>query len=399
MPALKKQILVVDDEPYVLESLRRMLRTERDAWQTTYLDCPDKAWDRLLAQEFDAVVCDIKMPGTDGLQLLERSRRVARLRDLPIVMLTGLSDRGLKRRALDLGAADLLNKPVEREDLLARLRSVLRLKYYQDELRAANDLLEQRIQERTEELFQSRLDIIWRLGKAAEHRDVETGNHVIRVGSYSRLIAEVLGKSRGFVETLFLAAPLHDIGKIGIPDTILHRRGPLSPRQWERMKEHCVIGARILREDSMVRIAFQEWRGAISRFEVEGFRNPLLEMAASIALTHHEKWDGTGYPQGLIGEQIPLEARIVAISDVFDAVTSKRPYKEPYCEQKALCIIKDAAGSHFDPEVYAAFVKALPAIRAIRQRFSDGAEELARSEEREDEEEAFACGRSSVAGR
>lgn len=384
---MKKRILLVDDEQAVLDSLRRMLRGQRDSWAMTYVDRSEVAWDRLRTQEYDAVVADVKMPGMNGLQLLHRMRQTSATKDVPVVMLTGVSDRALKRQLLDLGAADLLNKPVEPEDLLARLRSVLRLKSYQDELQVANDTLERRVQERTEELFHSRLDIIWRLGKAAEHRDVETRNHVIRVGCCSRLIAEILGKSRGFVETLFLAAPLHDIGKIGIPDVILLKRGPLGPGQQAIMRNHCILGERILREDSKVRTEFLEWRGASSRAEVEGFRNPFLEMAASIALTHHEKWDGSGYPQGLAGEEIPLESRIVGICDVFDAMTSKRPYKEAYPEKVALKIIDDACGRHFDPNVYAAFLEALPDIRSTHERFSDGEDVFPESEETWHEED------------
>jgi putative two-component system response regulator len=382
---VKKHILFVDDESNVLDSLRRMLRRQQGIWKMTFINRSEEAWERLQAGRFDAIVTDVKMPGISGLQLLQLVQESPATRDIPVVVLTGLLDRVLKRRALDLGATDLLSKPVELEDLLARLRNVLRLKSYRDELRAANDSLEHRVHERTEELTRSRLDIIWRLGKVAEHRDVETGNHVIRVGSYSRVIAEAMWKNRGFVETLFLAAPLHDIGKIGIPDSILLRRGPLSPGQRKQMEKHCEIGTRILRDESRVRTAFQEWRGANSQSELAGYENPFLETAASIALAHHEKWDGSGYPQGLSGEQIPLEARIVAISDVFDALTSKRPYKEPHSERHALQILREAEGKHFDPDVYSAFLEALPEIQAIRKRFADEREISPQMEDASDE--------------
>jgi len=367
----KKQILLVDDADFVLESLCRMLRSERHVWDLTSARSAKNAWDHLLEQDFDAVVSDVNMPGTSGLELLQRIRQTKRTKDIPVVMLTGMSDRGLRRQALDLGATDLLNKPVEPEDLLARLRSVLQLKASQDQLKAYNELLERRVEERTEELSRSRLEIIWRLGKAAEQRDEETGNHVIRVGCTSRVVAEVLGMDRPFVETIFLAAPLHDIGKIGIPDEILRKRGPLTPAEQAVMKRHCLIGASILGDDCMARIAFLEWRGTGSHAEVESVHNPFLQMAASIALTHHEKWDGSGYPQGLAGTQIPLESRIVAICDVFDAMTSERPYKRPYPEHETLHIIRDAVGSHFDPHVHAAFLSGLPQIRSIRKRFAD----------------------------
>jgi len=368
---LKKQLLFVDDEQLVLDALRRAMHSQRLVWEGTYLNDPLAAWERLQEGGFDAVVADVKMPGMSGLDLLDRIQATPQTSEIPVVLLSGVSDRDLKRRALDLGAADLLSKPIEAEDLLARLRNVLRLKSYQDELKASNRRLEQAVQQRTEELFHSRLDIIWRLGKAAEHRDQETGNHVVRVGCISRVVAEVIGLDRHFVEPLFLAAPLHDIGKIGIPDAILLKRGALSPDEWAVMKQHCHIGARILGEDSHIRSAFLQWYGASALAAGRAFENPFLEMAAAIALTHHEKWDGSGYPQELSGEEIPLEARIVAIADVFDALTSWRPYKDARPEHEALQIIADAEHSHFDPAVYAAFLQALPEIRAIRRQFAD----------------------------
>ncbi|MHB0956296.1 MAG: HD-GYP domain-containing protein [Pirellulaceae bacterium] len=387
---MKKQILFVDDEQPVLDALRRMLRSHRNAWEITCVDRAQVAWELLLENRFDALVSDMKMPGMSGLELLARVRQTEETKDLPVIMLTSLSSRELKRQALDLGAADLLNKPVDPEDLVSRIRAVLRLKSCQDELKAHNELLEQRVHERTLDLFHARLDIIWRLGKAAEHRDDATGNHVVRVGCSSRVIAERLGMDRDFVETLFLAAPLHDIGKIGIPDAILLKRGELTPEQWMVMKEHCHLGARILREDSQVKTAFWEWRGLSGQTDGEMRNNPVLEMGAAIALMHHEKWDGTGYPQGLSGEEIPVAACIVAISDVFDAMTSKRPYKARYLEDQALQIIRDGAGTHFAPDIYAAFVNALPEIQSIRQRFADDENTLASLEETSDEAD-FVC--------
>jgi len=382
---MKKQLLFVDDEEHVLNALRRLLRSHRHLWEMTCTDDPKEAWEELLSTEFDAVVSDINMPGMSGLELLERIKQTKQLEDLPVIILTGLEDHKLKRRALDLGAADLLSKPVHSEDLIARLRSVLRLKSCQDELKAHNIILEKEVRERTEELFHSRLDVIWRLAKVAEHRDDETANHVIRVGCMSRVLAEALGMDRPFVETLFLAAPLHDIGKIGIPDAILRKRGALDPGEWATMTQHCVIGARILRGDSVVRTVFREWRGTSSRAEVEGFHSPFLETAASIALTHHEAWHGTGYPQGLAGEEIPLQSRIVSLCDVFDALLSQRPYKAPYPPNEALQIISDGSGRHFDPEICAVFMKTLPEIEAIRERFADGVRVLPEPEGAEDE--------------
>ncbi len=368
---MRKRILFVDDEQRALDALRRMLRAQRGAWDLVCVDDPHEAWRRLQRTDVDVVVSDINMPGMTGLELLERVTKTPHLRSLPVVVLTGLDNRDLKRKALDLGAADLLNKPVEPEDLVARLRNVLRLKEYEDELKAYSSQLERRVEARTAELYRSRMDVIWRLGKAAEHRDNETGNHVIRVGCMARIIAEALGMEPDFTETLFVAAPLHDLGKIGIPDAILMKQGPLNGEEWEVMKRHCSIGARILQEDTRAKRAFDQWHNGGRSAGGRAPENPILQMAARVALMHHERWDGTGYPAGLAGEEIAVEARVVAMADVFDALTSARPYKGPYPMEKALRILRDSPGSHFDPRVHAAFEEALTEILAVRERFSD----------------------------
>jgi len=371
MSESNRHILFVDDEQLVLDALRRTLRPWRDAWEMTFVDCPEDAWQRMRTTDFDVVVIDVEMPSLGGLELLDRIGRSEWTKDIPVLMLTGSLDHRLKRQALDRGASDLLNKPIDGDDLVARLRSAVRLKSYRDCLKDRQALLEEKVRERAEELAQSRLDMIWRLGKVAEQRDEETGYHVIRVGFICRAIGQAMGMDRQAVETLFLAAPLHDIGKIGIPDAVLLKPGPLDPKEWAIMKQHCRIGARILSEESKVRAAFSEWRGPIPGDSDQTSRNPFLETAASIALAHHERWDGSGYPRGFRGEAIPLEARIVAIADVFDALGSERPYKKAIPEPKALEMIADQAGKHFDPSVYASFMEALPEIKAIRDRLAD----------------------------
>lgn len=368
---MKKRILFVDDEPNVLDGLRRMLRAERGRWDMSFVGGADAALDQMRASGFDAVVSDVNMPGKDGFALLAEMRTDERTRDVPVIILTGRHESDIKRRALDLGATDLLNKPVDPHDLIARLRSVTRLKAYQDEIKGQNAILERKVKERTAELADSRLDIIWRLGKTAEYRDKETGNHVERVGCYCRVIAETLGADHEFVEMLFLTSPLHDIGKIGIPDAILLKRGPLNEDEWDVMKRHCAIGAEILREDSKVMNAFLAWRGERAYGQNGNTENPILKMASSIALTHHEWWDGTGYPVGLAGEEIPLESRIVALADVYDALCSKRPYKPAFSEAEALSVIHDEVRRHFDPAVYAALVESVKELRAIRTELCD----------------------------
>ncbi|MHB8974328.1 MAG: HD domain-containing phosphohydrolase [Pirellulaceae bacterium] len=372
---MNKRILFVDDEQCVLDALCRMLRGQRSVWDMVCVNDPYHAWEQLQDGSFDVVVSDLSMPGMTGLELLDRVRHSPLLHELPVIVLTGMETRSLKRQALDMGAADLLNKPVDPEDLVARLCSVLRLKASQDELKAQNSVLEDKVQQRTADLNRSRLDAIWRLAKAAEHRDDDTGNHVIRVGCISRIIAETLGLDREFVETLFVTAPLHDIGKIGIPDSILLKSGPLSKVEWDVMKQHCSIGARILQEDTKAAHAFEEGVGRHDGLAGCQADNPILRTAANIALMHHEKWDGSGYPQELAGEQIALEARIVAVADVFDAIVSRRPYKAPCSEAVALEMMHDTVHSHFDPLVYAAFEQSLPAIRSVRARFTDEVEQ------------------------
>jgi len=240
-------------------------------------------------------------------------------------------------------------------------------------LKTANELLADQVRRQDDDLAQSRLSIVCRLGMAAEFRDEDTGNHVIRVGCYSRAVAAELGLPRPFLELLLLAAPLHDIGKIGVPDRVLLKPGPLTDDEWAIMQRHCEIGEHILRDQSKAMVPLLDWYASLSSSMPDGFDNhdPVLEMAATIALSHHEKWDGGGYPRGLIGEAIPLEARIVAVADVFDALTSNRPYRAARPEAEALSIMASTVGSHFDPRVHAAFVRALPEIRAIRDRFDD----------------------------
>ena len=367
----KKRILFVDDESNVLNGLRRMLHSQREEWEMSYVCSVDAALERLEETCFDAIVSDIKMPEKDGFELLELLHKSEITRNIPVIIVTGCNESGMKRRALDLGATDLLDKPICKEDLLARLHSVLRLKSYQDKLNNQNKILEQKVKERTIELENSRLDIVWRLGKVAEFRDEETGNHVIRVGCYCKIISESLGMGEDFVEMLFITSPLHDIGKVGIPDEILLKHGSLNHEQWETMKQHCEIGSEIFNQDYGGMKSLLAWgeNHAHKRDKIEN--NPLYKMAATITMTHHEKWDGTGYPKGLAGNDIPLESRIVAISDVYDALCSARPYKQAYSESKALAVISKEAGRHFDPDVFKAFENSLDEIRSVKAQFAD----------------------------
>lgn len=370
-----RRILIVDDDERMLDAMRRTLHRQADDWAITYMRRSEAAWEAMRQTPYDAVVTDVRMPGVSGLELLKRIRQCERTQHIPVIVLTGLNDRDLKEKALLHGAVDLLNKPVEAGQLIARLRNVLQDKTYQDGLRATNSKLTEKVQSQKIDLAQTRMNIVCRLALAAEYRDEDTGNHVVRVGCYSRAIAAEMDMPKLLQDMLLLAAPLHDIGKIGIPDSVLLKPGPLDDDEWAVMKRHCEIGECILREQSKIVIPLLDWysgdpgkiKNALSN------RDPVLEMAATIALTHHEKWDGGGYPKGLSGEEIPLESRIVAVADVFDALTSNRPYRTARPEEESLSIMENTVGSHFDPRIYAAFVKALPEIHAIRDRFSDDA--------------------------
>jgi putative two-component system response regulator len=371
---VKKQILIVDDDQRMLDALRRTLHHQSDDWDMTFIRNPEQAWESLLETAYDAVVTDVRMPGLTGIELLERIRQTDKTKSVPVVILTGLNDVDLKEKALLCGAVDLLNKPVDAGQLIARLRNVLQTKSYEDDLRATNQLLNETVQRQSVDLAQSRMSVVCRLGMAAEFRDEDTGNHVIRVGCYSRAVAAAMGMPRSFLEMLLLAAPLHDIGKIGIPDSVLLKPGPLSDEEWVIMQRHCEIGESILREQSKAMVPLFDWYSVeppAMRDTLEN-RDPVLEMAATIALSHHEKWDGSGYPHGLAGEAIPLESRIVAVADVFDALTSNRPYRPARPEEESLTIMDSTVGGHFDPRVHAAFTRSLPEIHAIRDRFADG---------------------------
>ncbi|NIA15651.1 MAG: HD domain-containing protein, partial [Nitrospiraceae bacterium] len=287
------------------------------------------------------------------------------------IILTGDCDTRLKRKALDLGATDLLNKPINREDLLARIRSALRLKFYEDQIAGQVETLDQTIKTRTSELEAAHREVVWRLAKACEYRDDETGNHVVRVGWYSRILAQGLGLDEEFLDLLFLVSPLHDVGKIGIPDSVLLKKGKLTPDERRVIERHTVIGNAIL-SDEPKSLAMCGLNGASHTFSTaETKRHALLNMASSIARGHHERWDGTGYPDRLSGDKIPIESRIVAVADVYDALRAERPYKPAFPEEKAVAIIQGESESHFDPDIVEAFTECLNHIRGIRANFAE----------------------------
>lgn len=365
------RVLMVDDEPRVLAGFRRALLGRGLECELREAGNGREALEVLRREPIDVVLSDVQMPGMDGLELLQAIRAETAWETVQVVIVTGLDARDQKARAIELGASDLLTKPVSTAELQARLRNALQLKAYQDDLRARNAVLEEEVRRRTTEIAASRAEVVFRLAKAAELRDEETGLHVVRVGCYCRTIAQTLDLGAAFCDTIFLAGPLHDVGKIGIPDEILLKPGKLDPGEWTVMRRHTQIGAAILSREPGAFEALLSSSGGLRSLVEPRPENPVLAMAADIAMAHHERWDGDGYPRGLAGNDIPLAARICAVADVYDALGSVRPYKPAYPEEQVLAIMADGRGSQFDPEVYHAFGDCLPELQALRRRFVD----------------------------
>lgn len=341
----KPTILVVDDAPGNIELLRGVLPTDYKVMAAT-----NGVRALKIAQgnpKPDLILLDIIMPGIDGYEVCSRLKSDPRTSKIPVMFLTTMGEAENEKRGLNMGAVDYIHKPFKPSIVQARVRTHL-------ELYDQNRQLERKVQERTAELRETRLEITQRLGRAAEYKDNETGMHVIRMGHYARLIAEALDVGEEWADLIFHAAPMHDMGKIGIPDKILLKPGKLDPDEWEVMKTHAAMGGKIL----------------------SGGTSELMKMSETIARTHHEKWDGSGYPEGLKEENIPLEGRIVAVADVFDALTSERPYKKAWSVEKSVVLIEEESGKHFDPQVALAFITILPDILAIKERFADQPEDI-----------------------
>ena len=339
-----KRILFVDDEERVLDGLRRLARGKRDEWECLFATSVDDAL-ALIDQGLDAVVSDLNMPGKDGIDLLKVLRSQVHTANLPCLILTGNGELQAKKSALEHGATDFLSKPVDFWELSARLENCIALKQYQDLVLEQRDTLDARVKKATLDLDNSRRNIILRLALAAEWRDENTGTHILRVAMLSAMLARGLGMDDADCERILLSSPLHDVGKISLSDKILHKPSVLEPEEREIMKNHCQVGYDILAGENGAVFQFMGPRATTDR------GNGLLETAALIALTHHERWDGTGYPKGLKGTEIPIEGRIVAVADVYDALRSKRPYKDAFSKEATLEIMRKDSGLHFDPEI------------------------------------------------
>lgn len=353
--AAKTKIMVIDDEPINVKVCQKYL-TELGYKRCIGLSDATRAVAQIAEEQPDLVILDVMMPVVSGVDILRQMRLQPELSHIPVLILTASTDRNTKLTVLELGATDFLTKPIDPSELAPRVRNVLTVKQHQDSLKNYANTLEEAVRQRTLELEASRQDVIFCLARAVEYRDDVTGRHVERVGQYAGIIGRALKMDEGTVFMLEQAAQLHDVGKVGIADEVLLKPGKLSPDEFEQMQRHTLFGKRIVE-----RMGEHEWSKLrqhvlIGSRILDVPRSPLLTMAARIALTHHERWDGTGYPLGLAGEDIPIEGRITAVADVFDALSSRRPYKPPYPVDRCFQIITDESGTHFDPAIVAAFI-------------------------------------------
>jgi len=352
-PSNSESILIVDDEPANLKLLDRML-SGQGYRHLVLVEDPREVLDRYRETRPALILLDINMPHLDGYQVMEQLKALNDPLLPPIVILTAQHGKDYLLRALAAGARDFIGKPFDRNELLMRVRNLLDAQLAHRLVYDQKTVLEDMVRARTDELRRTRLQVVQRLGKAAEYRDEETGNHILRMSHICALLARAVGWSEDGCDLILNASPMHDIGKIGIPDAIMLKPGKFEPHEWEIMKTHAAIGAKLLDGDDSI----------------------LMNMAREIALTHHEKWDGSGYPNGLVGEAIPQAGRIAALADVFDALTSVRPYKKAWTVEAAVGLIKENSGKHFDPQLVEVFLQELPGIVEIRERFAEPACEL-----------------------
>jgi putative two-component system response regulator len=366
-PETASTVLVVDDN----EMNRDMLvRRMRPMGYVVDVACDGgQALEILKSRAFDLVLLDIMMPVMDGYEVLKEMKADQQLKSIPVIMITAIDDATSAARCIDMGAEDYLTKPFDPTLLRARVSACLERKHLHDQetrhraqIEEYNTHLEERVRQQVEVITSSQLGAIFAMSKLAESRDPETGEHLERMREYCKVLSQHLSKlskyrsiiDDAFVSNIYAASPLHDIGKVGIDDTVLLKPGQLTAEEWIIMKTHPMIGADTLRE-----------------VDREHPGNELIRMGIEIAESHHEKWDGSGYPHGLRGEDIPLVARILALGDVYDALTSKRCYKDAFSHEKSRAIVEEGRGSHFDPEVVVAFLETEAEFQRIREFYQD----------------------------
>ncbi|MDC7242367.1 MAG: response regulator [Spirochaetales bacterium] len=366
---MKHKVLVIDDEPVLRQVLQFYL--EDNDYDVLTAENGRAGIETALKERPDIVLTDLKMPEADGLAVLAAVNEMDP--EVPVIVISGANRMDDAVQALRLGAWDYLIKPIQDLEILEHtLKKVMEKSILLKENRRYKEHLEELVQERTEELEVrnrlldiSRRRIIGILSQAAEFKDFETGNHFLRVSEYTACLAKGLGWDKSRVTLIRLAAPVHDIGKIGIPDHILLKEGKLTQSEWAEMQQHCSYGFSILSENRFLKSFIHE-----ESIDKTAFQEQIIATAANIALNHHEKWDGSGYPAGLKGNEISIEARITAIADVFDALSSDRPYKKAWSEEECLTYLTEQKGKHFDPDLVEVFIDNLDKIRDIRDEFS-----------------------------
>ncbi len=342
-------VVIIDDELTSRVILDKVIQSiQNNIIVKTFAD-PLEAMAWLKVNQPDMITVDYMMSQMTGLEVVKQIRQTYSLEGVPIVVVTAVEDRNIRYQALDAGATDFITKPIDPYECRVRCRNILALRLQQKIILNRAQFLEQRVREATKQIRHREQETLFRLAKAGEYRDTDTGNHILRMAKYSRLIAEALGLGQERSELIEVAAPMHDIGKIGIPDNILLKPGKLTPEEFEIMKSHPLVGFEILQSSP----------------------SKYLSLGAEIALSHHEKFDGSGYPYGLRGTAIPLEARIVAVADVYDALTSTRPYKKPWSSEDAQAYLTTNRGSHFDPECVDAFITQHNQVSLIQNQLVD----------------------------
>lgn len=338
------KILIVDDNPANVAFIENILREDGYNRIDSTVD-PGAVRALYRSNRYDLIALDIHMPAWDGFDIMEQLRVDNPEDYLPILVLTSDNSTATHHRCLASGAKDFISKPFKKEEVLLRVRNILEVRLLHNQLKQQRDHLEDKVLQRTEQLYSTQLKLIDSLAKSTDYRETKTGSHVSRMSQYVIIVARGLGLSQEECELIQQASPLHDLGKVAIPDEILLKSDELNESEWETIKSHTDVGAQLL----------------------SGHDSKLMKVAATIAQTHHERWDGSGYPTGLKGEEIPLFSRIVAVCDVFDALTSERPYRESWKISKALSYLRDQSGSQFDPKVVAVFEAVIDQILACRQ--------------------------------
>lgn len=367
---IRPVVLVVDDTP---ENLVLMSGLLKDDYRVRVANSGEKALGLITSHGVpDLILLDVMMPGMDGYEVCRQLKSNPETSDIPVIFLTARSEVEDERKGFEFGAVDYITKPISPPIVMARVRTQLALKQANDQLRHKNQYLEQEVEQRTREVTAIQDVTIMAMTSLAETRDTDTGNHILRTQNYVRALAHKLQSHPRFsqfltpknIESLTKSAPLHDIGKVGIPDNILLKPDRLTDEEFEIMKTHTVLG-----------------QNAICQAEQAlGMDVPFLRMAKEIAMSHQERWDGSGYPEGLSGDDIPISARLMAVADVYDALISRRVYKEPMPHDAALDVIAEASGRHFDPDIVAAFLEIHQEFREIAERFADSDEDILEKE-------------------